>query len=326
MASRVTRSKGVSTDAVRAVSQLAKRSRPLAENDGPDVKKTRKTKSIERSPKPAQQGEEQKLKQDARLADAKWRTWSAHSAASPYPNFTHPTRLECESAHRILTEMHGEAVKAEFQDPNTPETIANVLEAMVVAILSQATSWSNAKRAMDSVRATYGSLTAYDDMLNGGQERLQEALRCGGLHVRKSKIITSILQQVQERHGSWDLNHLFQLSDEAAMQELISYKGMGPKSALVVMNWCLKRQENFIVDTHVYRVSGLWGWRPKSADVQKTQAHLNATIPSELKFDLHFLILQHGRACPACRGGSKGTQTCEAREKMAKSHSAASSS
>lgn len=289
------RSTRLSRNIAQVATNAPKRAVTSSDDDKPQVERVKRSDSDN----------------DTRLADAKWQKWHAHAKSSPFPAFAHPTPAECKAAHSVLTKMHDEAVKAEFDDPDTPETIANVLDAIVVAILSQATSWNNAKRAMNSMKAVYGSIYAYDDILAGGQDKLQEALRCGGLHVRKSKIITSILQQVQERYHGWDLNHLFELSDEDAMKELISYKGMGPKSAFVVMTWCLKRQ-NFTVDTHVHRISGLWGWRPQGVDVQKTQAHLDATIPSELKFDLHFLLIQHGRSCPACRGGSKSTKPCEA--------------
>ncbi|KEY74441.1 hypothetical protein S7711_04479 [Stachybotrys chartarum IBT 7711] len=249
------------------------------------------------------------------LARKKWTSWSAHAESSPFPDFKHPTKFECEEAFRVLHQMHNDAVEEEFNDPNVPATIPHVLDAIIIAILSQATSWSNAKRAMDSMKKTYGSIFAYDAILDGGREKLQNTLRCGGLHVRKSKIITTLLQEVQDRHGCWDLDHLFKLNDKEAMRELISYKYIGPKSAFVVMGWCLQRN-NFTVDTHIYRIAGLWKWRPQQASREQTQAHLDALVPSELKFKLHFLLLQHGRTCPACRGGSKQTQACEARKQM----------
>lgn len=55
----------------------------------------------------------------------------------------------------------------------------------------------------------------------------------------KSTLVTSMLQQVHERHGQWDLDCLFDATDEQAMKELLSYKGMGPRCAFVVMSWCL---------------------------------------------------------------------------------------
>jgi endonuclease-3 len=211
-----------------------------------------------------------------------------------------------------LKVLHQEAVDSEFADENTPETIPHVLDAMVVAILSQATGWSNAKRAMNSMKNTYGSIFAYDKIYQNGQGRdqLQEALKPGGLHVRKSMIIMTILGQVHEQYGGkWDLDHMCELSDEEAMKELLGYKYIGTKSASVVMGWCLKRNP-FTVDTHVYRLAGLWGWRPEKASKEETQSHLEVMIPARLKIDLHFLMIAHGRACPACRGGAKEGQQC----------------
>ena len=250
-------------------------------------------------------------------AGKKWKAWSDHATSTPYPDFGRPTNRECKVAYDILWDLHNDAVEAEFDDTNTPETIPFVLDAMIVAVLSQATSWSNAKRAMDSMKATYGSVFAYEDIYTGGSEKLQETIRCGGLHVRKTKIIISILEQVKQRYGRWSLDHLLEASDEDAMKELMSYKYIGPKSAFVVMGWCLKRNR-FTVDTHVYRIAGLWGWRPKEATREKTQSHLDALIPVELKFKLHFFLIQHGRTCPACRGGSKSNEPCEVQRKMKK--------
>jgi endonuclease-3 len=252
---------------------------------------------------------------DDKLAARKLQAWSTSATSSPYPDFKHPTRQECQVAHDVLTPMHQAEVDKEFADPGTPETIPHILDAMIVGLLSQATGWSNAKRAMASMRKVYGWVFAYDDIMEGGVDKLRDALQPGGLHVRKSGLIMGILEQVRKEHPDWNLDHLFGMDDQEAMQELIKYKGIGPESASVVMTWCLKRK-SFTVDTHVYRVAGLWGWRPKDATREKTQAHLDAVIPNELKFDLHFLFIAHGRTCPACKGGAKAGQKCTAREEM----------
>jgi endonuclease-3 len=93
------------------------------------------------------------------------------------------------------------------------------------------------------------------------------------------------------------------------MNELRSYKYIGSKSAFVVLGWCLKRHR-FMVDTQVYRIAGMWGWRPEEVTREKTQLHLDAVAPVELKFKLHLFLIQHGRTCPACRGGSQGDKKC----------------
>ncbi|KAF2450928.1 hypothetical protein P171DRAFT_503744, partial [Karstenula rhodostoma CBS 690.94] len=141
----------------------------------------------------------------------KWKTWSANATSTPYPDFGHPTNRECRLAYDILYNLHNDAMEAEFNGTHTPETIPFVLDALIV--LSQTTSWSNAKRVMDNMKQFYGSIFAYDKIYAGGSEKLQDIIRCGGLHIRKSKIILSILEEVKRRYGRWNLDHLLEPSD-----------------------------------------------------------------------------------------------------------------
>jgi endonuclease-3 len=178
------------------------------------------------------------------------------------------------------------------------------MDALIVATLSQATSWANAQRAMKSMTTVYGSAFSYQKILDGGEDKLRDALRPGGMQNRKAKMVMQILLNVRARHGKCDLNHLFNARDDDAVKELISYKGVGPKSALCILSICLQR-DSFAVDTHIYRISGLWGWRPEKANRVKAQAHLDAKIPNEIKFALHYLLIVHWRECEVCKGNGK---------------------
>lgn len=64
----------------------------------------------------------------------------------------------------------------------------------------------------------------------------------------------TMLEEVKNRQGKWDLDHFVDLDDDVVMKELLSYKYMRTKSASVLMGWCLKRHL-FTVDTHVYRIA-----------------------------------------------------------------------
>lgn len=77
---------------------------------------------------------------DEQLASKKFKAWSAHATSSSFPTFGHPTPQECKDAYDVLDELHGAAVEEEFKDPETPESIPYVLDAVVMALLSQATS------------------------------------------------------------------------------------------------------------------------------------------------------------------------------------------
>ncbi|TEA18969.1 putative DNA glycosylase [Colletotrichum sidae] len=226
-----------------------------------------------------------------KLADKKWTAWSKHANSSPYPGFLRPTPEECQTAHDILEELHGDVVRETFADPDAPsQEYPYVMDALVVAALSQATSWANAKRAMKNMKVVYGSTFNYDAIVDGGMDKLVDALRPGGMQNRKTKILMQLLKDVKKRHGKWDLQYLFNASDEEAVKEVMSYWGLGPKCAFCLLSICLKR-DTFAVDAHIYRISGLWGWRPSEATREMAQAHLDARIPNQIKFALHYQLI-----------------------------------
>lgn len=76
------------------------------------------------------------------------------------------------------------------------------------------------------------------------------AIRCGGLSKVKSKVIKKILDQTMERYGKLSLDHLHSASDEDSMRELVSFDGVGPKTASCVLLFCLGR-ESFAVDSRL---------------------------------------------------------------------------
>lgn len=128
----------------------------------------------------------------------------------------------------------------------------------MVAVLSQAASWNKAKLAMNNMKTYYGSVFAYENIVAGGRQKLENTLRCGGFQVEKSMLIFSMLQQVQKRRGKWDFDYLHNPTNEEAMKELLRCIGVEPTCPFVALSWCLK-QDHFTVDTYVLRIAGLWG-------------------------------------------------------------------
>ncbi|KAL7942812.1 DNA glycosylase [Trichoderma barbatum] len=255
------------------------------------------------------------------LQARKLKSFTTHSQASPFPNFPHPTPEECSLAHRILTPLHGERKRpTAIIAPNTVAGCGNspsVLDALIRTILSQNTSDKNSSRAKLAMDKTYGSSDNWTAIIQGGTEKLQRTIRSGGLSVVKSKVIINILRQAKAQHGSYSLDHLLHASNDTAMRELLSFQGVGPKTASCVLLFCLRR-DSFPVDTHVYRITGLLGWRPGTANREETQAHLEARVPDEDKYGLHILIVAHGKLCASCRAGGKNDGKCALRKAFPK--------
>ncbi|CRK40527.1 hypothetical protein BN1708_008252, partial [Verticillium longisporum] len=251
------------------------------------------------------------------LQAKKLKAFAQFSAKSPFPDFAHPTAEEAKLAHRILASLHGartrpDAVKAPTSRAGCGDS-PSVLDALVRTILSQNTSDANSTRAKRSMDAVYGGSDEWAAIAAGGAPKLQEAIKCGGLAGVKSKVILGILEQAKDKYGAYSLDHMFDKSDEEAMRELISFQGVGPKTASCVLLFCLKR-ESFAVDTHVWRITGLLGWRPKSASRDETYAHLDVRIPDEDKYGLHILLVKHGKVCDECKAGGKNLGKCALRK------------
>lgn len=280
-------------------------------------KRTAPTSSESTSPKRVKQEKYQKQGNKADTLQAKkLKAYAQYANSSPFPDFGHPTPDECKLAHRILASLHGER--------NRPETIVapssragcgdspSVLDALVRTILSQNTSDTNSTRAKKSMDKAYGRSDKWDAIVAGGRDKLQDAIKCGGLSAVKSKVILGILDQVRQRYGAYSLDHLHHASSDDAMREMLSFQGVGPKTASCVLLFCLRR-ESFAVDTHVHRITGLLGWRPAKASRDETHQHLDALIPDEDKYGLHILLVSHGKKCDECRAGGKSLGKCELR-------------
>lgn len=257
----------------------------------------------------------------ADLKDKKLKAYAQYANSSPFPDFAHPTPEECRLAHKILASLHGERKRPDTVVAPTSRAgcgdSPSVLDALVRTILSQNTSDTNSTRAKQSMDRAYGRSDKWDAIVRGGQAKLQEAIKCGGLSVVKSKVIIGLLEQVHGRYGEYSLDHLHEASSGDAMTEMLSFQGVGPKTASCVLLFCLRR-ESFAVDTHVWRITGLLGWRPAKATRDETHQHLDARIPDEDKYGLHILLVSHGKKCDECKAGGRNLGKCELRRAFRK--------
>ena len=237
---------------------------------------------------------------------------SDFTSSSPFPDYSHPTREEAQDVCALLAKTHPQhagARRAPSSAGNSASTcgsVSNVIDSLIGTILSQNTNAANSTSAKRSLDATFG-LHNFGAIADAPREDVIEAIRHGGLANRKASIIQNLLRAIHVRHSHYSLQHLASPSvcDAAAMEELVSYDGVGPKTAACVLLFCLGR-DSFAVDTHIYRLTRLLGWVPQKADRIQAQMHLDVRVPKELKYPLHVLMIQHGRTCKGCKANRRG--------------------
>ena len=165
------------------------------------------------------------------------------------------------------------------------------LDELVSTILSQNTNDRNRDRAFDALRAHFPTWEAVRD---APPEEVIEVIRPAGLANQKGPRIQNVLRAITAERGELSLDFLKDWPVEEARRWLMSFKGVGPKTAAIVLLFSLDMPA-FPVDTHIYRVSGRLGLRPAKMSVEQTHRHLEGLLPPETYYHGHLNIIRLGR-------------------------------
>lgn len=144
-------------------------------------------------------------------------------------------------------------------------------------------------------------LPSWADVLAAPNAVVEDCIRCGGLAEIKTARIKKILRTIVDETGDAvpSLEYLRDKDTEEVKRILTAFPGVGPKTISCVIMFCLERPE-FPVDTHVWRIAKMLKWVPPTATRETTYAHLNHMIPDVCKYDLHVLLVEHGKRCHRC--------------------------
>ncbi|KAJ4972608.1 hypothetical protein NE237_005782 [Protea cynaroides] len=256
---------------------------------------------------------------------------ASESMNGPYSTHTRPTSEECRAVRDDLLALHGfppefakylskrrkvnhnsstdavgspssfppspllPSVKSEPREDGEDET-ESLLDGLVSTILSQNTTDANSTRAFASLKRAFPT---WEDVHAAESKCIENAIKCGGLAGRKASCIKNLLTTLLEKNGKICLEYLRDMSVDEIKAELCRFKGIGSKTVACVLMFHLQ-QDDFPVDTHVFRITKAMGWVPVQADRGKAYLHLNKRIPNELKFDLNCLFVTHGKICQMC--------------------------
>ncbi|UCC80132.1 MAG: endonuclease III [Candidatus Zixiibacteriota bacterium] len=199
------------------------------------------------------------------------------------------------SIDKKLTEMYGEKKQFKFRDPT---------EELILTILSQNTNDVNRDRAFRSLKAEFPGWGA---IAQARSASIAGAIKVGGLANIKSGRIKKILKQIGEKSEDYSISFIKKMTDNEAWEYLMSYEGVGPKTAACVMLFSLGR-DFMPVDTHVHRVSKRLGLIPENMNAEKAHDWYREMKPPVSFYRFHLNLIEHGRnlcrpakpKCPEC--------------------------
>ncbi|HEY3274419.1 MAG TPA: endonuclease III [Methanocella sp.] len=163
-------------------------------------------------------------------------------------------------------------------------------DVLIATILSQNTTDRNSHRAFANLYTKYDTPVK---LAKAPEKEIAELIRIGGLHEQKAKLIKQVAQLVIDEYGG-DLNFVCDADPEAARKELLTIKGVGPKTADCVLLFSCNR-DVIPVDTHVFRITKRLGIVPEMADHEATHRILMEKIPEGERGSVHVDLIRFGR-------------------------------
>jgi len=206
-----------------------------------------------------------------------------------------------DGAQRAL-EVHKRLLKfygyPEWRNPLPP------LDELVSTILSQNTNDLNRDVAFEALKKRFPT---WEELRDADVDEVIEAIRPAGLANQKGPRIQAALRAITEQRGELDLEFLRDVPTEEARQWLLGFKGVGPKTAAIVLQFSLGKPA-FPVDTHIHRVTGRIGLRPEKMTAEQAHAHFESLLPPETYYPAHLNLIRLGREvcqarrpnCPEC--------------------------
>jgi endonuclease-3 len=210
---------------------------------------------------------------------------------------------EALALHQSKTRMAVERLLSFYGVPTWRNPLP-ALDELVSTILSQNTNDRNRDLAFNQLKAQFPT---WESVRDAPGEQVIAAICIAGLGNQKGPRIQQVLRQITQERGELNIDFLQGLPLEEARNWLLRFKGVGRKTAAIVLQFSLGRPA-FPVDTHIYRVSGRVGMRPAGLNLEQTHDFLEAAIAPKDYYAAHLNLIRLGREicharnpeCPRC--------------------------
>jgi endonuclease-3 len=174
---------------------------------------------------------------------------------------------------------------------------------LIATILSQNTSDKNSSKAFQNLKAKYDVRPQVLAHLQ--PHEIKPLIEVAGLYEIRSRRIINVSKAVLKRFEG-NLDTVLQLPTQEARNELLKLKGIGPKTADILLAFRGKRPI-MPVDTNIFRVAERLGL-VRGRNYERTRAALEELIPAPKMGEMHFTLIRHGREickprrplCPIC--------------------------
>ncbi|MDP4198446.1 MAG: endonuclease III [Bacteroidota bacterium] len=179
---------------------------------------------------------------------------------------------------KIFTLLH----KA-YPDARCALEFTDAYELLAATILSAQCTDKRVNMVMPEFRKAFPNAKK---LANAELADIEDVIKTTGFFRQKAKSLKSMASDIVETFGG---------SVPDTMEQLITLRGVGRKTANVVLGDAFGKAEGIAVDTHVTRLSGRLGLTKETEPVKIEQDLMKLAKPTQWTLTAHVIIL-HGRA------------------------------
>jgi len=195
-----------------------------------------------------------------------------------------------ERAHEVIRRLEEEYPSVE----GTELTHHSPLELLVATVLSAQATDTQINKVTKELFKKYRTA---EDYARVPREELEQDIRSSGFFRRKADAIQTLSQTLVDEYGG-------QVPD--TMEGLVKLKGVGRKTANIVLAGSFGKIVGIAVDTHVHRLSRLLGLSDQKNPV-KVERELMELFPQEKWWAVNYMLITHGRrVCDAKKPNCEG--------------------
>lgn len=202
----------------------------------------------------------------------------------PLPKVTSDDRKRAAKLMKSLAER--------YPDARCALTYSSPHELLIATILSAQTTDVNVNKAAPALFKRFPTPRDYAD---ASPAEIEPFITSLGFFRNKARAIHESMR---------DVVHVFGGVVPRTMDELLTLRGVARKTANVVLGNAFEKNDGFVVDTHIERLSKRFGLAPEDASVTMVERRLCALFPRESWMTLSHLFIAHGRAVCKARGGA----------------------
>lgn len=191
-------------------------------------------------------------------------------------------REKYNTIYQLLLEEYGEPEWRQHLPP---------VDELVSTILSQSTSDTNRDKGFYALKDKYPD---WDSVMNAPEDEVRDTIRPAGLANQKAPRIQAALRRIVDERGELSLDFLADMPLDEAMDWLMSIKGVGRKTASIVMLFAFGRPA-FPVDTHVHRLTKRLGLIGPKVTADKAHKILENMGEAKTFYAFHLNLIRHGR-------------------------------